>query len=110
MNVNNDPCFEDKSSSLTLKNRPVHFFESSCIFRVTAQSSKYIHIDVRECKIEKYQLCEMWMGRRKECYRLDGQYSLFRHNHSSIIAIYCMRLPGLQRKLAVCKQKEGGEG
>ena len=30
LNVNNDPCFEDKSSSLTLKYRPVHFFESSC--------------------------------------------------------------------------------
>ena len=31
LNVNNDPCFEDKSSSLTLKYRPVHFFESSCM-------------------------------------------------------------------------------
>ena len=31
LNVHNDPCFEDKSSSLTLKYRPVHFSESSCI-------------------------------------------------------------------------------
>ena len=30
LNVNNDPCFEDKTSSLTLKYGPVHFFESSC--------------------------------------------------------------------------------
>ena len=30
MNVNIDPCFEDRSSSLTLKYRPVHFFESIC--------------------------------------------------------------------------------
>ena len=32
MNVDSDPCFEDKSSSLTFKYRPVHFFESSCMF------------------------------------------------------------------------------
>ena len=31
LNVNNDPCFEDKSSSLTLRYRPVHFFKNSCI-------------------------------------------------------------------------------
>ena len=31
LNVHNDPCFEDKSSSLTLKCRPVHFSENSCI-------------------------------------------------------------------------------
>ena len=31
LNVNNDPCFEEKSSSLTLRYRPVHFFENSCI-------------------------------------------------------------------------------
>ena len=30
LNVHNDPCFEDKSSSLTLRYRPVHFFENSC--------------------------------------------------------------------------------
>ena len=28
-----DPCFEDKSSSLTLKYRPVHFSESSFIWK-----------------------------------------------------------------------------
>ena len=27
LNVHNDPCFEDKSSSLTLKCCPVHFSE-----------------------------------------------------------------------------------
>ena len=30
LNVHNDPCFEDESSSLTLKYRPVHFSEKSC--------------------------------------------------------------------------------
>ena len=30
LNVHNDPCFEDKSSSLTLKYRPVHFYKYSC--------------------------------------------------------------------------------
>ena len=29
MYINNDPCFEDKSSSLTLKYRPVHFFDQA---------------------------------------------------------------------------------
>jgi len=27
LNAHNDPCFEDKSSSLNLKYRPIHFFE-----------------------------------------------------------------------------------
>ena len=31
LNVHNDPCFEDKSSSLTLKYCPVHFSELNCI-------------------------------------------------------------------------------
>ena len=31
LNVHNDPCFEDKSSSLTLRYRPVHFSKNSCI-------------------------------------------------------------------------------
>ena len=31
LNVHIDPCFEDKSSSLTLKYRPVHFSENSCM-------------------------------------------------------------------------------
>ena len=31
LNVHNDPCFEDKLSSHTLKYRPVHFYENSCI-------------------------------------------------------------------------------
>ena len=31
LNVHNGPCFEDKSSSLTLKYRQVHFSENSCI-------------------------------------------------------------------------------
>ena len=40
-----------------------------------------------------------------------GQYSILRHNHPSIIAISGIHLPGLQRKLSVCKQRgEGGEG
>ena len=30
LNVHNDPCFEDKSSSLTLKYSQVHFSENSC--------------------------------------------------------------------------------
>ena len=30
LNVHNDPCFEDKSSSLSLKYHPVHFSETSC--------------------------------------------------------------------------------
>ena len=30
LNGHNDPCFEDKSSSLTLKYRPVHFSKNSC--------------------------------------------------------------------------------
>jgi len=34
LNVHNDPCFEDKPSSLTLKYRPVHFFENSCMYLV----------------------------------------------------------------------------
>ena len=29
LNVHNDPCFEDKSLSLTLNNRPVHFFDKA---------------------------------------------------------------------------------
>ena len=34
MNVHNDPCFEDKSSSLTLKYCPVHFSETAvCILK-----------------------------------------------------------------------------
>ena len=33
LNVNNQPCFEDKSSSLTLKYQPEHFSEISCICR-----------------------------------------------------------------------------
>ena len=32
LNEHNDPCFEDKSSSLTLKYRLVHFSENSCSF------------------------------------------------------------------------------
>ena len=31
----------------------------------------------------------------KGCYRLDGQYSILRHTHPSIIAISCIHLPGL---------------
>ena len=31
LNLHNDPCFEDMSLSLTLKYRPVHFSESSCM-------------------------------------------------------------------------------
>ena len=30
LNVHNDPCFEDKSSSFTLKYRPVHFLYTFC--------------------------------------------------------------------------------
>ena len=43
-------------------------------------------------------------------YRLDGQYSILRHNHLSIIAISYICLPGPKRKLSVCKQRgEGGK-
>ena len=38
LSVHNDPCFEDKLSSLTLKYRPVHFFENSC------KSMLYVYI------------------------------------------------------------------
>ena len=41
----------------------------------------------------------------KGWYRLDGQYSILHHNHPSIITISCANLPGLQRKLSVCKQR-----
>ena len=41
----------------------------------------------------------------KGLYRLDGQYSILHHNHPSIITISCANLPGLQRKLSVCKQR-----
>ena len=37
LNLHNDPCFEDKSLSLTLKYRPVHFSDKAvadltCLF------------------------------------------------------------------------------
>ena len=32
LNVHTDPCFEDKSSFLTLKYRPVHFSKYSCMY------------------------------------------------------------------------------
>ena len=47
LNVHNDPCFEDKSSSLTLKYRPVHLSENSCML-ATALRSGHVLFVVRE--------------------------------------------------------------
>ena len=48
LNVHNDPCFENKSSSLTLKYRPVQFSENSC------SSLKSVHVWEAKIKMSQY--------------------------------------------------------
>ena len=49
MNVHIDPCFEEKSSSLTLKYLPVHFSENSCIMNGASLYVKTISLKNLVC-------------------------------------------------------------
>ena len=45
MNINNDPCFEDKSSYLTLKYRPVHF-PNKAVLQAVSYCKRFIRLYV----------------------------------------------------------------
>ena len=90
LNVHNDPCFEDKSSSLTLKYRPVHFLEAGCISIYVISSIIYIHIYPYNAKRDK----AMRLFSQKVCRKLDHkqQESVSGKIYMYIVSMYieCM--------------------